>query len=98
MNSLWPKIKKLLQALNLQNKIYMVNREQGYSATKGKVYNMLVLYRLTPIEEYNAVHKDKPKNPDKYDFVKEKVSSSFSEVDILKELVMVYKGGAGNGA
>lgn len=95
MRSFWPKIRKLLQALNMQGKVYMVNREQVFLADKGRVYNKLVLNKITPIDEYNESHPDKKKNPGKYDFVKETVTSSFREVDILLMLVAVDNGGDG---
>ena len=93
MSSLWPKIRKLLQALNVQGKVYMVNREQVFSASKGRVYNKLVLNKITPIDEYNECHPDKKKDATKYEFVKEEITSSFREVDILLTLVAVYNGG-----
>lgn len=95
MSSLWPKIRKLLKALNIKGKVYMVNREQIYSANKGKVYNLFVLNKVTPIDEYNKSHPDAQKDPMKYDFVKEKVMSSFNESDILLALVAAYNGGDG---
>lgn len=91
MSSLWPKIRKLLKALQVKGKIYMVNREQVYSAAKGRVYSKLVLNKITPIDEYNAAHPDDEKDPFKYDYVKEKLADSFSEADILLELVAAYK-------
>lgn len=93
MTSLWPKIRKLLQALNMQGKVYMVNREQFFSTAKGRVYNKFVLNKITPIKEYNLAHPDKKKDPRKYEFVKETVIDSFCEADILLTLVAVYKGG-----
>jgi hypothetical protein len=74
----------------MRGEIYMLNKEQLYSEKIGKVCTINVLNRLTPIEEYNATHIKK-KNEDKYDFVKEKIISSFKEIDILLELVRIYK-------
>lgn len=92
----WPKIRKLMLALKQQQgKIYMVNREQIYSADKDKVCTVMVLNRLTPVYEYNKEHPGEEKNPNKYDFVKEKIVSSFQESNILLALVAAYKGGEG---
>lgn len=91
MSSLWPKIRKLLKALQVKGKIYMVNREMVYSLSKERVYNKLVLNKITPIDEYNAAHPDDEKDPERYQFVKEKITDSFNEADILLALVAAYK-------
>ena len=94
----WPKIRTLMLALKQQKgKIYMVNREQIYSADKDKVCTVIVLNKLTPVYEYNKAHPGKERNPGKQDFVKERIASSFRESDILIALVTAYKGGEGSG-
>lgn len=94
MKNLWSTIKKLLTALSQRGEIFLVNREMVYSEKLEKMCTLYKLNRLTPTEEYYKNNPDKKRRKDDdRQFVKETVNSSFKEVDILLNLVAIYKGG-----
>jgi len=96
MKSLWPKIKKLLTALNMNGYMLMINREMVYSAKLDKMCTVLKLHQLIPIDQYYMMHPEKKRRKnDKRDYVKETIESSFKEIDILLKLAGIYKGGDG---
>lgn len=94
---LWPKIRQLLKALEMRGEIYMVSKDMIYSAKLGKTVTIRRLRRMTPVAEYNRNHPDKPKNPAKYELVREIITESFKDIDILLKLVEIYKAGEDNG-
>ena len=91
MVNLTSKINKLLSALNLYGYIYMINKEQIYSNKKEKVCSIYKLFQLLPVDEYNELYPDDKKDINKYDKVKVEIIKSFKQVDILLELVSIYK-------
>lgn len=75
----------------------MIDRRQLFSDNLGKVVTLLVLNKMIPVEEWNAEHPKKKKDPDKVKAVKVLVKESFKELDILLELLSIYRGGESNG-
>lgn len=97
MGKLSSKINKLCMALSFRGQIYLIDRRQLFSDKLGKVVTLLVLNKLIPVEEWNAEHPKKKKDPDKVKVVKVSVKESFRELDILLELLSIYRGGESNG-
>ena len=96
MASQWPKIRKLLKALEVRGEIYVINRKMVYSDIRAKTSTVIELAVLTPIDEYFKAHPEKKrKKKDQRQFVREFVYSSFREIDVLLQLVDIYKGGDG---
>lgn len=92
MQSLWPKIRKLLNALNNNGYMLMVNREMIYSSKLEKMCTILKLKQLIQIDLYYAMNPEKKRRKnDKREFVKEELVSSFKEIDVLKKLVEIWK-------
>jgi len=87
------KINKILKALELQGKIYLINYEQIYSNNFNKVITRLKLYKLIPVEEYNKLYPDKKKDPKKYNKVKVEILKTYNKTELLMKLVEIYKGG-----
>lgn len=85
------KINKLIKGLNIYGYIYLVNREQFVSNKTGKVYTVYKLFHIVDIEEYNEMHPDNKKDPNKYSKVKVEVLSTFKQQEVLLKLVEVYK-------
>lgn len=96
MKNISSKIRKLTRALEVKGKIYLVNKEQFYSIKKQRICTTHKLSQLLPIEEYNKLNPEDKKDPKKYEYVKVKILKSFNEIDILMQLVDIYKkvGGA----
>lgn len=93
---LWPKISRLLKALEMRGEIYLVSKEMIYSKKFEGTATIRKLYRMTPVAEYNRNHPDKPKKPDK-ELVRESITESFKDIDILLKLVEIYKAGEDSG-
>lgn len=88
MGKLSSKIKKLCQALGSNyGKIYLIDRRQQFSDKLNKPVSILVLNKLLPVAEYNRLHPNKPKDPEKTKNVKVSILSSFKELEVLKYLV-----------
>lgn len=85
------KINKLIKALNTKGYIYLVNKEQFLSKKINKVCSIYKLFHLMDIEEYNRRYSDDKKDPNKYEYVKVEIESSFQQQDILLKLVDIYK-------
>lgn len=94
---LWPKISRLLKALEMRGEIYLVSKEMIYSKKFEGTATIRKLYRMTPVAEYNRNHPDKPKDPIKHELVKENITESFKDIDILLKLVEIYKAGEDSG-
>lgn len=84
-------------ALTFRGQIYLIDRRQLFSEKLGKVVMLLVLNKMIPVEEWNREHPKKKKDPDKVKAVKVLVKESFKELDILLELLSIYRGGESNG-
>ncbi len=84
-------------ALTFRGQIYLIDRRQLFSEKLGKVVTLLVLNKMIPVEEWNREHPKKKKDPDKVKAVKVLVKESFKELDILLELLSIYRGGESNG-
>lgn len=97
MGKLSGKINKLCMALTFRGKIYLIDRRQLFSDKLGKVVTLLVLNKMIPVEEWNREHPKKKKDPDKVKAVKLPIKESFRELDILQELLSIYRGGESNG-
>ncbi len=97
MKNISSKIRKLIKALEMRGEIYLYTKEQIYSLKLDKICTINKLSRLMSVEEYNLLHPDKKKNPKKYEYVKDSVIDSFKEIDILLELVEIYKAGDSSG-
>lgn len=93
MGKLSRKINKLCMALSFRGQIYLIDRRQLFSDKLGKVVTLLVLNKMIPVEEWNREHPKKKKDPDKVKSVKVLVKESFKELDILLELLSIYRGG-----
>lgn len=91
MSVLTPKIRKLQKALELKGKIYLVTKTQVFSNKLGRLCTLNKLDYLMPVDEYNKLYPEKPKDENKYKLVKVEVESSFREIDILLRLVDVYQ-------
>ena len=91
MNNIQSKINKLCYALKIKGYIYLLNREQFYSKKYEKICSSYKLINLMHIKEYNKLHPEDKKDPDKYEYVKVIVMKSYSKIDILKKLVEIYK-------
>lgn len=91
MSSLTPKIKKLQKALELRGNIYLFTKTQVYSKKLSRLCTLNKLDYLMPVEDYNKLHPEKPKDVKRYQFVKVEVIDSFRELDILLCLLDVYK-------
>lgn len=85
------KINKLIKALNTKGYIYLVNKEQFLSKRLNKVCSIYKLFHLMDIEEYNRKYPEDKKDPNKYEYVKVEIESSFQPQDILLKLVDIYK-------
>jgi len=85
------KINKLLTALKVKGHTYLLNKDQYYSNKLGKVCTINKINKLLPIQEYNRLYPDNKKDPNKYEFVKVEIFSSYSNIAILKKLVELYK-------
>lgn len=85
------KINKLIKALNTKGYIYLVNKEQFLSKKSNKVCSIYKLFHLMDIEEYNRKYPEDKKEPNKYEYVKVEIESSFQPQDILLKLVDIYK-------
>lgn len=90
------KINKLVMALNSMGYICLVNREQFYSSKLGKVCSINKAFHLMPVEEYNQMYPDNKKDPEKYEFIKMEIISSFKQEEILLKLIEVYKEAGGS--
>ena len=97
MGKLSGKINKLCMALTFRGQIYLIDRRQLFSEKLGKVVTLLVLNKMIPVEEWNREHPKKKKDPDKVKSVKLPIKESFRELDILQELLSIYRGGESNG-
>lgn len=97
MGKLSGKINKLCMALSFRGQIYLIDRRQLFSDKLGKVVTLLVLNKMIPVEEWNREHPKKKKGPDKVKSVKLPIKESFRELDILQELLSIYRGGESNG-
>lgn len=97
MGKLSGKINKLCMALTFRGQIYLIDRRQLFSEKLGKVVTLLVLNKMIPAEEWNREHPKKKKDPDKVKAVKLPIKESFKELDILQELLSIYRGGESNG-
>lgn len=97
MGKLSGKINKLCMALTFRGQIYLIDRRQLFSEKLGKVVTLLVLNKMIPVEEWNREHPKKKKDPDKVKAVKLPIKESFRELDILQELLSIYRGGESNG-
>lgn len=97
MKNISSKIRKLIKALEIRGEIYLYTKEQIYSFKLDKICTINKLSRLMSVEEYNLLHPDKKKNPKKYEYVKDSVIDSFKEIDVLLELVEIYKAGDSSG-
>jgi hypothetical protein len=84
-------------ALTFRGQIYLIDRRQVFSEKLGKVVTLLVLNKMIPVEAWNREHPKKKKDPDKVKAVKVLVKESFKELDILLELLSIYRGGESNG-
>ena len=84
-------------ALTFRGQIYLIDRRQLFSDKLGKVVTLLVLNKMIPVEEWNREHPKKKKDPDKVKAVKLPIKESFRELDILQELLSIYRGGESNG-
>lgn len=85
------KINKILKALEVYGFIYMINKESIYIKDKQKVSSIYKLFNLLPVEEYNKLHPDDKKDINKYEFVKVEILKTFSQIEILLELIDIYK-------
>lgn len=85
------KINKLCIALKLKGYTFLINKEQFYSKKLNKVCTLNRLIRLMTIDEYNSIHPKAKKDTEKYEYVKEEIFRSCSNVEILKELVKLYR-------
>ena len=83
-------------ALSFRGQIYLIDRRQLFSDNLGKVVTLLVLNKMIPVEEWNQKHPKKKKDPDKVKSVKLPIKESFRELDILQELLSIYRGGESN--
>jgi len=89
-------IKKLCMALlQKHGAVYLIDHRQNFSEKLGKPVTLMVLNRSYDVEEYNMLFPEKAKDPEKCQRVKVPVLESFKEVELLKALAAIYKGGGG---
>ncbi len=85
------KINKLIKALSIRGQIYLANKEQFFSKKSKKVCTIYKLFHLISIDEYNKLYPNDKKDSSKYENVKVEVTSTFNQIEILFELVNIYK-------
>lgn len=85
------KINTLVRALNKSGYICLTSREQHYSKKIGEVCTVFKAFHLLPVDEYNKLYPEKKKNPEKYNYVKIELISSFKQYEILLKLIDIYK-------
>lgn len=90
MKNAYSKINKLIRALELEGKIYLINKEQFYNSESNRRCTINKLSHLMPVEEYNKLFPDNKKNPKKYTYVKLEVFKSYRKEEILIMLAKIY--------
>lgn len=92
------KINKLLLALQKKKHRYAIDTYQFWSEDKQKMITVRKLIKIFTSEEWNnKYHNKKPKDTNKVKWVKENVLDSSKDIDILRELIKVYKAGGSSG-
>ena len=98
MKNISSKIKKLIKALEIRGEIYLFTKEQIYSCKLEKICILNRLSYLMPASKYYAMHPEKKRRKnDNREYVKYPIVDSFKEIDILLELVEIYKAGDASG-
>lgn len=98
MKNISSKIKKLIKALEMRREIYLFTKEQTYSFNLDKICTLNKLSHLMPANKYYSMHPEKKRRKnDNRKYIKVPVIDSFKEIDILLELVEIYKAGDASG-
>lgn len=70
---------------------YLLNKEQGISKTTGNKYTIYKLYEYMDIEEYKIRFPEDDRDLSKYEHMKVELYSCFKPIDMLLQLVEIYK-------
>lgn len=102
MLNLQPKIRKLLNAINMreQNRgmVYVYGREGVYSERLKRVCQLRRITLMMPIDRYNEMFPEKARRKrDKEQYVREVVAKSFRDSELLLFLVEIFKKGKAGG-
>ncbi|WP_125153638.1 hypothetical protein [Clostridium rectalis] len=90
MISIQSKIFKIIKALEVKGYIYLINNEQVFSFKSNKTFNLIKLFYLMPVEQYNKLYPENKKDANKK-LVKVEIIKSFKKQDILFKLIDIYR-------